>query len=796
MKKLNRKGFVLAETLVVTVFLMIIFTMIYQNFVPLMGEYERRENYDDIDSTYSIYWLKKLIEDPSYRITSAEKKDFFLHYGYVRFECRDISDDNQRKTCISMVKSLEIEGCNENGNYCDIFITDYKIGGEGSRFKDNATIDDKTRTLKRYQEEGDREQYIKKCLQDTCPKCEIGGDEEEDEIKCTNKADKKVFSSGFQDYIKLLPDYTTPSLNNAKYRVIAVIHHHKDNNNYYTYSTIEVNKEQTMEEMAAIDENLYTLTYANDPENSCNPTVRIIEGDGKQWNSEGPLCVPTRQGYRFKSWNTKSDGTGDTFTGAEIADKKMTIYAQWERSSITIHFKVNSGETIKTDNGKNFSSSGGFVTRNGEIYTITVPYGSSLGSDGLPNPKNASFLYYGKDWSAPVTGAEWIDENNKTFNQTDAYSSEELCENSNNSNGICTLNLSVNWRKSQVTLQYKVNSGETIKTDTGENFSSSGGYVTKNGTRFTTTIPYDGSLGTGGLPHPRYNKYLYYNKTYSGVVSGAEWKSGVNTYNETSAYTAQQLCSTLKDGDCAIDLSVNWRKSQVIIRYKVNSGETIKTDTGAGFNVADGYVTKNGTRFTTTIPYDGSLGTDGLPNWHNSTYLHYTKAHKNAVYDNEWIATINGTTKKFSQRKVYTASAFCNATNADCTVDLSVNWRVAQVTIKYNMNGGHINTKYSQPTISSIDGYVANNGKVVTHTVKYNETHNNNGNGLMDVWNTNFAYISKANKSIDHSGGNTWNTKANGKGTTFNQYKTTYKASDFCNTANGDCTLVLYVRWL
>ena len=62
--------------------------------------------------------------------------------------------------------------------------------------------------------------------------------------------------------------------------------------------------------------------------------------------------------------------------------------------------------------------------------------------------------------------------------------------------------------------------------------------------------------------------------------------------------------------------------------------------------------------------------------------------------------------------------------------------------------------------------------------------------------NTNFAYIQKANKSIDHDGGNTWNTKANGKGTTFNQYKTTYKASDFCSTTNGDCTLILYLRWL
>ena len=43
MKKLNNKGFILAETLVVTVFLMIIFTMLYTNYYPLMGEYQKRE---------------------------------------------------------------------------------------------------------------------------------------------------------------------------------------------------------------------------------------------------------------------------------------------------------------------------------------------------------------------------------------------------------------------------------------------------------------------------------------------------------------------------------------------------------------------------------------------------------------------------------------------------------------------------------------------------------------------------------------------------------------------------------
>ena len=52
MKKLNKKGFVLAETLIVTVFVMTIFTLLYVNFFPLLGEYAKREFYDDIDSKY------------------------------------------------------------------------------------------------------------------------------------------------------------------------------------------------------------------------------------------------------------------------------------------------------------------------------------------------------------------------------------------------------------------------------------------------------------------------------------------------------------------------------------------------------------------------------------------------------------------------------------------------------------------------------------------------------------------------------------------------------------------------
>ena len=65
MLKLNNKGFVLIETLVTAVFVMAIFSIIYANFYPIMAEYEKRESYDDLDSKYAVYWIKRIIQSNS-----------------------------------------------------------------------------------------------------------------------------------------------------------------------------------------------------------------------------------------------------------------------------------------------------------------------------------------------------------------------------------------------------------------------------------------------------------------------------------------------------------------------------------------------------------------------------------------------------------------------------------------------------------------------------------------------------------------------------------------------------------
>jgi len=63
----DNKGFVMTETLVVTVFLVTIFTFIYVSIIPLMGKYEdmiSREK--DIEILYKLYHIRKMIfSDPN-----------------------------------------------------------------------------------------------------------------------------------------------------------------------------------------------------------------------------------------------------------------------------------------------------------------------------------------------------------------------------------------------------------------------------------------------------------------------------------------------------------------------------------------------------------------------------------------------------------------------------------------------------------------------------------------------------------------------------------------------------------
>ena len=282
MKKLDSRGFIMAETLVVALFLMSIFTMIYVNFYPMIGEYEKRENYDDVDGKYVAYWIKKLIESDSYVLDSNDYYNM-THYGFIRFECSDINDVDQQKTCISLVNSLEISNCDYEGNGCDAFVTRYQIGKTDDGNASTVDMPDLKAILRvggptRWQTATQSSPSNKKggalfsgcCKSRGLDSC-IGtrdtdndtstyslissnrvsdlytGDHnsaKNDIVKyCINYVKGKTFSSAIQDYVLSLPNYTNRHKDtNANYRVIVSVHHTRDYNNYYSFSTMEVLK--------------------------------------------------------------------------------------------------------------------------------------------------------------------------------------------------------------------------------------------------------------------------------------------------------------------------------------------------------------------------------------------------------------------------------------------------------------------------------------------------------------------------------------------------------------------------
>lgn len=219
--KLNNKGFMLVETLIVAVFAMSIFSIIYTNYYPIMAEYERREVFDDIDGKYGVYWIKKLIQD-----TSVDFGDEFtagtiaynIHNssgpGYHVFDCNtdidtdgvvgdaDIVDAATVNLCNKLVEKLEIvrresngievEKGSNSGKPC-IYITTFNL----TNFKRVAEENEGT----------------------------------------------GIFTDNLADYVSYLPKYDKiVSLNRAKYRVTVEYHRTKDQNDYYAYSTIEVKK--------------------------------------------------------------------------------------------------------------------------------------------------------------------------------------------------------------------------------------------------------------------------------------------------------------------------------------------------------------------------------------------------------------------------------------------------------------------------------------------------------------------------------------------------------------------------
>jgi len=182
MKKINKNGFALAETLIVSVIAVTLLGIIFSHFYPLIGEYEKREVYDDIDSKYAAYWLKTILED-NITLNETSNTNFKSDIDNNKYKIFTCSEDFLDEATATLCNNLK-----NNFNITDIYITTYNISDVKQTL---INIDSSDRS--------------------------------------------------FKEYIEYLPNYKKTSSNGAKYRIIIKINRTKDENNYKAYATMEVN---------------------------------------------------------------------------------------------------------------------------------------------------------------------------------------------------------------------------------------------------------------------------------------------------------------------------------------------------------------------------------------------------------------------------------------------------------------------------------------------------------------------------------------------------------------------------
>ena len=79
--------------------------------------------------------------------------------------------------------------------------------------------------------------------------------------------------------------------------------------------------------------------------------------------------IPTRNGFTFSKWNTKSDGTGTSYnSGATYStDADLTLYAIWTPWTHTVAFNINGGSGSIPSN---FTKTGGVDVVLSEIVPV------------------------------------------------------------------------------------------------------------------------------------------------------------------------------------------------------------------------------------------------------------------------------------------------------------------------------------------------------------------------------------------------------------------------------------------
>ena len=519
--------------------------------------------------------------------------------------------------------------------------------------------------------------------------------------------------------------------------------------------------------------NLYRIVFkkgnADKINNSTNDITNICLNDiDKKCNIKSPSI--SKDGYTIVGWNTDSSASSSIWKANTSKDiDGSNTYYPIIKSRVNIKLNANGGSVTKeTSKGGTYTTdSSGIISRNGKDIFHKINYGDKMNSSGLANYNNKDYLYITKNGSIVTKNKEWIclsgcTTNGKVYSQYEAYSSDDFCDAKEKS---CTVVLGVNWKNENYTLTYDNNGGSGCT-------SKSINYGDEYGTLCTPSKR--GYTFVGWFDNNYKNSPLnYYADTYSDLKNAFGYDAnrlykhyfeyGLKEGRRISQYISSDIYNT--EGNKTI--YAGWKGVVYKINYNANGGtgtmESDNAEFGTNVTIKNNGFTRDGYTFAGWTTK--SNGTDDGYGWTG------------------WSGTWN-----------YADGQYGIAENK---LVLYARWKKNKVYIKLDANGGSVrgSTTYgSCRTNNNLIGCSWNSPKELFHTIDYGDSLDSAG--LANYNNPEYLYITKDGYFAYAS--ETWicdsSSGCSTVGRTFDQ-DTAYKASDFCDASNGDCTVTLKVNW-
>ena len=513
--------------------------------------------------------------------------------------------------------------------------------------------------------------------------------------------------------------------------------------------------------------NLYRTVFkkgnADKINNSTNDITNICLNDiDKKCNIKSPSI--SKDGYTIVGWNTDSSASSSIWKANTSKDiDGSNTYYPIIKSRVNIKLNVNGGSVTKeTSKGGTYTTdSSGIISRNGKNIFHTINYGEKMNSNGLANYNNKDYLYITKNGSIVTKNKEWIclsgcTTNGKVYSQYEAYSSDDFCDAKEKS---CTVVLGVNWKAKQYTISYNpgytdLNTCYDSCKDAKDQVECADKCDESTDTHDAGTMSSD-KISIGSTVTIKNNTFIRNGYSFAG------WTTNSDGTDDGYGWTGWSGTWNYDNGQYGINnnnltLYARWTAGAYTISYNANGGSN--------------------------APANQSKSRD------NSINLSSSKPTRTGYTFVSW------NTKSDGSGTTYKAGASYKD-NADLT--LYAQWRVNKVYIKLNANGGSVrgSTTYgSCRTNNNLIGCSWNSPKELFHTIDYGDSLDSAG--LANYNNPEYLYITRDNYFVYSS--DVWicdsSSGCSTVGRTFDQ-DTAYKASDFCDASNGDCTVTLKVNW-